>query len=203
MRKLLVILLPFILTSCSLYAQTYVGIKHGISLWLTKTGYGRGSLSFSERQTAAYDKGITSRTTLSPKFVLEESLLYYTYKETGINNAEDVLELKNSIQYDVTYPLLGYMFPILKHTKTYVGLSIAPRIHILRSSEELTDNNQTFYSCLLGFSYTHIIPLSKNIFVQSQYIFEMKPLDNHKIYTGNVPLDNRRISWNTSLIFKL
>ena len=203
MRKLLVILISFILTSCSIHAQTYVGIKHGISLWLTKTGYGRGSISFSDRQTATYDKGITSRITLSPKFALEESLLYYTYEETGINNAEDVLELKNNIQYDVTYPLLGYIFPVLRNTKTYVGISVAPRMHILKNRKELTDSKGIFYSCLLGFSYTHIIPLSKNIFVQSQYVFEMKPLDNHKVYTGNVPLDNRRISWNTSLIFKL
>lgn len=203
MRKLSTILLSLLFIINSLHAQTHIGIKHGLSLWLTKSGYGRGSLSFSERQTATYDKGITTRITLSPKFVLEESLLYYTHSETDISYNEDVVELKNSIQYDITYPLLGYMFPILKHTKTYVGLSIAPRIHMLRSSEELTDNKATFYSCLLGFSYTHIISLSKNIFVQSQYIFEMKPLDNHKIYTGNVPLDNRRISWNTSLIFKL
>jgi len=174
-----------------------------MSLWLTKSGYGRSSLSFSERQTATYDKGITTRITLSPKFVLEESLLYYTYSETDISNAEDVVEIKNSLQYDVTYPLLGYMFPIMKHTKTYVGLSVAPRIHISRNNNETSGNGEVLFSCLLGFSYTHVIPLTKNIFVQSQYIFEMKPLDNHKVYTGNVPLDNRRISWNTSLIFRL
>lgn len=203
MLKLSTILLPLLFIINSLYAQTYIGIKHGMSLWLTKSGYGRSSLSFSERQTATYDKGIATRITLSPKFVLEESLLYYTYSETDISNAEDVVELKNSLQYDVTYPLLGYMFPILKHTKTYVGLSLAPRIHISRNNNETPGNEEVFYSCLLGFSYTHVIPLTSNIFVQSQYIFEMKPLDNHKVYTGNVPLDNRRISWNTSLIFRL
>lgn len=203
MLKRSTILLPLLFIINSLYAQTYIGMKHGMSLWLTKNGYGRSSLSFSERQTATYDKGITTRITLSPKFVLEESLLYYTYSETDISNAEDIVELKNSLQYDVTYPLLGYMFPILKHTKTYVGLSVAPRVHMSRNNNETSGNGEVFYSCLLGFSYTHIIPLTKNIFVQSQYIFEMKPLDNHKVYTGNVPLDNRRISWNTSLIFRL
>lgn len=200
---MLLILFSSLLTSGNLYAQTYVGIKHGISLWLTKSGYGQGSLSFSERQTITYDKGITSRITLTPKFVLEESLHYYKYKGTDMLEAEDVLELKNSIQYDVTYPLLGYMFPILKNTKTYVGLSVAPRIHVSGKNNETQNNRETFYSCLLGFSYTHIIPVSKSIFVQSQYIFEMKPLDNHKVYNNNIPLDNRRISWNTSLIFKL
>ncbi|GEM_PF-5426844 len=203
MLKRSTILLPLLFIINSLYAQTYIGIKHGMSLWLTKSGYGRSSLSFSERQTATYDKGITTRITLSPKFVLEESLLYYTYSETDISNAEDVVEIKNSLQYDVTYPLLGYMFPIMKHTKTYVGLSVAPRIHISRNNNETSGNGEVLFSCLLGFSYTHVIPLTKNIFVQSQYIFEMKPLDNHKVYTGNVPLDNRRISWNTSLIFRL
>ncbi|MBN8670857.1 MAG: hypothetical protein ACK4EY_03470 [Flavipsychrobacter sp.] len=203
MRKLSTILLSLLFIINSLHAQTHIGIKHGLSLWLTKSGYGRGSLSFSERQTATYDKGITTRITLSPKFVLEESLLYYAYSETDISYAEDVVELKNSLQYDVTYPLLGYMFPILKHTKTYVGLSIAPRIHMARNNNEASGGRDAFYSCLFGFSYTHVIPLTKNIFVQSQYIFEMKPFDNHKVYTGNIPLDNRRISWNTSLIFKL
>ncbi len=203
MLKLSTTLLPLLFIINSLYAQNYIGIKHGMSLWLTKSGYGRGSLSFSERQTATYDKGITTRISLSPKFVLEESLLYYTYSETDISNAEDVVEIKNSLQYDVTYPLLGYMFPILKHTKTYVGLSVTPRVHMSRNNNETSGAREAFYSCLLGFSYTHIIPLTKNIFVQSQYIFEMKPLDNHKVYTGNLPLDNRRISWNTSLIFKL
>lgn len=203
MKKLPSILLSLLFIINSLHAQTHIGIKHGISLWLTKSGHGRGSLSFSERQTATYDKGITTRITLSPKFVLEESLLYYAYSETDISYAEDLVELKNSIQYDVTYPLLGYMFPILKHTKTYVGLSIAPRIHVARNNNEASGGRDAFYSCLLGFSYTHVIPLTKNIFVQSQYIFEMKPFDNHKVYTGNIPLDNRRISWNTSLIFRL
>lgn len=203
MLKRSTILLPLLFIINSLYAQTYIGMKHGMSLWLTKSGYGRSSLSFSERQTATYDKGLTTRITLSPKFVLEESLLYYTYSETDISNAEDIVELKNSLQYDVTYPLLGYMFPILKHTKTYVGLSVVPRVHMTRNNNEASGGRDAFYSCLLGFSYTHVIPLTKNIFVQSQYIFEMKPLDNHKVYTGNVPLDNRRISWNTSLIFRL
>src|SRR5690606_36386130 len=107
--------------------------------------------------------------------------------------------------YDVTYPLLGYIFPVLSKMRSYVGFATEPRVlfsktEIKETGEELHDRK---FSLLLAFNYMHMVPLSKRWSLPSVLSFSAVPFDKHSRDKGDFYNPSRRIAWHTGIQYHL
>lgn len=209
------ILLVLLLQAATTQAQQYaIGLRHGASFWMTKNSIGKGSLRTPPGQHFTYDKELYLRIDARSKWDYEAGISHYKFDvDRNIHVAEmvqarqrvQVVDLKLSLQYDVTYPLLGYMFPALSKMKTYVGFATTPRLQFeridIKETGERIDN--TSVSVLFAFSYTHIIPVSKRWSVSSSLSFSAMPFDKHLRDKDDFYDPNRRIAWHGGMLYKL
>lgn len=179
-------------------AQMHIGYKHGTSFWLTKSGYGPRSISPSRAQSITYDKEIVLRTYFGRNITVEHGIQHYTL--TGLNDGsarsqDKIWQVNTNVQLDVSSPLVGYLLPMFSKLKSFSGLSCSPRMHI-------TDKS-VYYTLMLGINYMHQFPITDKISLCSQFSYQMSVYDNKRVYVGETPYNNRRISWQTSVLYKI
>lgn len=182
----------------STVAQIQLGYRQGNSIWVTKSGHGQGSFSDSRLQKITYDREVFFRFPLRKKIFVECGSQYYSFatgKKYEYVGKESILQLNNHIQFDITNPLLGYLYPRLTNIRAFAGLNLSPRIHLTNKSQ--------YHTLMLGLSYTHIFPVTDKICIGSQFSYQAVILDHLKVYVGEAPSLNRRISWQTSIIYRL
>lgn len=197
------------------HAQQMIGFRQGVTLWFQKNGLGQGSLNYAQGQHFTWDKELFFRDAIDKKWHYEATLSTFSFSNTHPEKRREVISEKNtvirtgySLQYDVTYPLFGYLFPFMQRMKSYVGLNTAHLIwinqyDILNVDNELrrkkSDVNVTM---MLGFSYTHVIPLSKRLNVTSVLSFNTNTFSKYGA-TQSVARPNKSVNWLGGLAYTL
>lgn len=223
MRKFVLSVLVLLL-SFSLKAQSSfsLGVRQGIGVWFTKTGFGKGSLQFAEGDHFSWNKEIFVRQPFNKKWAYEVSIAHYQlnsihtdvrdYKKVITERDANFIETGLSFQYDVTYPLAGYMVPALKEMKSYIGFALVPRF----SFEQITTTTEgndaislsstrpaNNFALFVGFSYTQIIPLTQRLSFTAVVSFKMNPFSNYGFKSTDYSNPNRQVSLATGLSYRL
>lgn len=199
-----------------------MGIRQGVGVWFTKTGVGKGSLQFAEGDHFSWNKELFFRQQLDKKWAYEVSLMNYQlhsihtdqsdYKTIKTEKDAQFLESSLSIQYDVTYPLAGYMVPALKDMKSYIGFALAQRFSFEQVNATTFNNDASVhtnaypannFNMFVGFNYTHIIPISKRINITSVFAFKMNPFSQKGFRSIDYSNPNRVLSISSGISYKL
>lgn len=214
MRYFILVILVFQVAGAN--AQQYaIGLRHGASFWMTENQIGKGSLRTPPGQHFTYDKELYLRLDTKSKWDYEAGISHYYFdidRDIHVNDKlqharqrVQVADIKLSLQYDVTYPLLGYIFPAFSKMKTYVGFATTPRLQFetieIKETGERIDRKSV--SVLFAFSYTHIVPVSKRWSVSSSLSFSAVPFDKHLRRKGDFYDPNRRIAWHGGMQYRL
>jgi hypothetical protein len=216
-----ILILSFLLSGTSTAQQLFAGGRQGVGFWLTKNGNGIGSLKYAPDNHFSWNKELFLRRHTT-RWAYELGVTNYNmrydrhHEKDGVRHHSDhrtrFVETNLSVQYDVTYPLVGYMFPALVKMKSFFGFTLTPRLAFekISASEELpsgnrtsTDSRNTSFSLFIGMSYTHVIPISKNWSVTSSFNFRMQPMDKYLRDEGDFYEPNRQISVMTGVLYSL
>lgn len=215
MRPFLSILIPLILLVGSALAQgPLLGVRQGVGLWLNKRGIGQGSLVYADGQHLTWNKEVFYRDVIRQKWSYETSLTYFSFNNVrqgkrfaSRTEKNEVLKTSFSVQYDVTYPLIAYMFPFLRHARSYIGFNAAPIISFDRYRTIALDGTETkengqHVMMMIGFSYTHIIPVSKRLNITSVLSFQTNAFHKYTINPYH-EVPNKSVTWMGGLGYKL
>lgn len=215
MKSFLFILIPlFLCAGLASAQQSILGVRQGIGLWLNKRGIGQGSLIYAEDQHLTWNKEVFYRNVIRQKWSYETSLSYFSFNNVrkgkryaSRTERNEVLKTSFSVQYDVTYPLMAYMFPFLRHARSYIGFNAAPMISFDRYNTVALDGSETkenrqHIMMMVGFSYTHIIPVSKRLNITSVLSFQTNAFYKYTINPDH-ELPNKSISWMGGLGYRL
>ena len=194
--------------------QAMIGLRQGGSLWLTKSGLGQGTLKYADGQHFTWDKELFFRDAILKKWYFETGISNFSFNNTTTTGDQATISVKSnviktnfSLQYDVTYPLLGYIFPRMGGMKSYIGFNVSPMIAFNKYNTTGADSllsvrKDVNVRLMVGFSYTHIIPLSPRVSITSVLSF------NTGFYSKYVPLTanthaNKSISWMSGISYNL
>lgn len=199
-----------------------MGIRQGVGMWFTKDGIGNGSFHTAEGDHFSWNKEIFARQEFSKKWAYEVSVINYHLdsrhdvreetKMISTNRNTQYIETGLSFQYDVTYPLAGYMFPALRGMKSFVGFGVFPRISfedvtittIGNDASRVSDiHSANNFALFLGFNYTHIVPLTQRLSLTSVFSVKMKPFDQNIFSNRDFSKPNRQVSVATGLSYRL
>ena len=212
-KIILIIILLFCFAFFGKAQENMMGVRQGYSLWLSKYGIGQNSLKYADGQHFTWDKEIFYRQKISSKWLVESSLTYYALKnsryekEAPISLRNDIIKSSISLQYDVTYPLLGYMFYFMQGMHSYIGFNVSQNISFNKKEKQQIDgtmstSKSTDVFMMVGFSYTHVIPVSKRLSLTSGLSFNTNSFSKYQpaaIY--NRP--NKSISWMMGMGYNL
>jgi hypothetical protein len=178
---------------------------------MQKAGIGMGSMSLNSGQNIMHDKGISFRYYSGNKWMHELSGNNYSVKneedkaEIKTKYETNAFELAYAIHHDVTYPGIGYMFPWLRKMKTYIGVSITTgiyteKINVTNSAKDIRHQN---YSCLLGFHYSRIFPITPTLSISSQILYITDIFQKYNsLSAASINID-KRLGVNTAILIKL
>lgn len=219
-RKLISVFVAVLLGLTVTAQEAIIGVRQGLGFWLRKEGIGKGSLRYGQDDHFSWNKEVFFRKHLKNKWAGELSLATYQLKyrsqyandqyRSSSAHLTRFFEANIVVQYDVTYPLFSYMFPVLTGMKSFLGFSAIPRVAIDGENQTLehkdgaitTGQRETRgFSFFLGMNYTHIIPLTKKFFLTSELSFSMQPFDAYRRTATERP--NRQISLMTGIGYKL
>lgn len=202
-----------------LRAQSWhIGAQQGISYWLTRKALGVDRLHTLGGQHLTWDKELTLRYQTKKKLGFELGLGTYHFNQqtpgaatdsiAGIDGDTHALSLRMAVVYDVTYPLLQYMFPRMAAMRSYIGFTCTPTL--LWDDAIVTPvADQSYHLCRnrfavwVGFSYTHEIPLAKHLLLVSQFAFQGRPFIKYRSSEDVMPFPNKRASIQSGIRFKL
>ena len=190
-----------------------LGVRQGYSLWLSKYGIGQQSLKYADGQHFTWEKEIFYRQKISTKWLVESDLTYYALKNTRyekempVSLRNDIIKSNVSLQYDVTYPLLGYMFYFMQGMHSYVGFNVSQNISFNKKEKQQVDgttstSKSTDVFMMVGFSYTHVIPVSKRLSLTSCFSFNTNSFSKYQpaaIYSR----PNKSVSWMMGMGYDL
>lgn len=194
--------------------QSMLGIRQGAGLWLHKQGIGQGSLKLTAGQRVTWNKEIFYRNAFEKKWSYEASVSYFSFNYIRMGRRYDRRTEKNeflktnfSVQYNVTYPLLGYMIPFMRDMSSFIGFNMSPMISFDKYQTIELDGSETNksgqnLSMMIGFSYTHIIPVSKKLNITSVLSFATNTFSKYEPATDYIR-PNKSISWMGGLGYKL
>lgn len=190
------------------------GFRHGFSLWLHQQGLGQGMLKYAQGQHYTWDKELFYRDVISDKWHFEASLANFNFKNTFTDRRNtitheqnDILKTKFSLQYDVTYPLLGYMFPFMQGMRSYIGFNTSHLVSFNKYDATMADGTQSHKKdinvmVMLGFSYTHIIPISKKLNITSELGFYSNTF-SVRGHTPGYTRPNKSVTWLGGFAYNL
>jgi hypothetical protein len=217
--KKCLLLLLFAVGTVSAHAQSWqVGVQQGISYWLTRRIVGIDRLQTRPGQHLTWDKELILKYQSTRKLGFELGLGTYHFRQQTPGTIGDsilqvdgdthALSLRMAVVYDVTYPLLGYMFPKMAGMKSYIGFICTPTLlwdnaAVTSRTEEQYQFRRTCFSMWVGFSYTHEFPLTKRLFLISQLAFQGKPFIKYRINEDVMPYANKRVNIQSGLRIKL
>lgn len=214
MRKALTLMLLLLACGCSLQAQEMVGFRQGVSLWMSRYGIGQGTLQLAQGQHFTWDKELFFRGNLEKKWWYEAGIANYRFRNTGsdrnhsmLSEQNDIIETNFSLQYDVTNPLIGYMFKGMEQMKSYIGFNVSPAISFNKYQTEDVDGKRTdrrdrHMSVMIGFSYTHVIPITSRLNIVSRFSFETNSFSKYRSLVG-FSRPNKSIGWQTGIAYSL
>ncbi len=218
MKSFVWILLLLTITSGNVNAQSWqIGAQQGVSYWLTRKVIGVDRLRTLPGQHLTWDKALTLRYQTRKKlgFKIDAGTYHFRQHTPGaadsilaVNGDTYALTLRMGVMYDVTYPLLSYMFPRMAGMKSYIGFTCAPSLLwddaiITNTADESDHLCRNRFGMWVGFSYTHEVPLSKKVLLVSEFAFEGRPFIKYRIDEDVLPVPNKRISVQSGLRFKL
>ncbi len=190
--------------------ETFIGVRQGTSLWLNKSYYSSNAINLYP-QRFTWDKQVFIRRSTKGKWSWEAGIKHYKTKDiiTTANLEEpprqtvtdNNLQADITVQYDVTYPLTGYFLPVLRHMRTYLGLSIIPVMQF--TENKTTGQKDNSFMLMSGLTYTHTIPLGKRFLFSSVLTFRALKGDRQKYNTTDVTVANRNISYHAGIAYKL
>lgn len=198
--------------------QTFAGVREGVGFWLTKNGRGKGSLKYAPGNHFTWNKEFFIRRHGSGKWAYEFDLVHYQHRYKRVDRGDSIgtyenwhsnfLELNFVLQYDVTYPLAAFMFPVLSKMKSYIGFSAAPRagFHKVEPVEAGMPKGWIRSSSLdffIGMHYTHFVPITDRLVLSSCLSFRMKPFDRMGRADGDFYEPNRQISLSSGVCYRL
>ncbi|MBL7766529.1 MAG: hypothetical protein JNJ58_10570 [Chitinophagaceae bacterium] len=169
---------------------------------------------FSGRQSFlknhfSWGKELYIRTPIKNKWHTEIALTSYNYRTdritAGITYDQKVTVVESNIivLYDVSRPLIVY-FPYLSKLTSYMGLVIAPQMHINRGNPSgIDDRPESVISYKTGLQFSTFIPIYKKLGLSSAIKFKTKPFD--KYYTGNYiqARPNAEVTWLTGMYLRI
>lgn len=211
MKKLIyAVAILLLLTSVASAQETFIGVRQGTSLWLNKSYYSSNAINLYP-QRFTWDKQVFIRRNTRGKWSWEAGIKHYKTKDIiTTNNLEEPprqtvvdnhLQADMTVQYDVTYPLTGYFFPVLRDMRTYLGLSIIPVMQFTQN--KATGQKGNSFMLMSGMTYTHTIPIGKRFLFSSVLTFRALKGDRQKYNTTDVTVANRNISYHGGIAYKL
>ena len=211
MKKLIyAVAILLLLTSVASAQETFIGVREGTSLWLNKSYYSSNAINLYP-QRFTWDKQVLLRRNTRGKWSWEAGIKHYKTKDIiTTNNLEEPprqtvvdnhLQADMTVQYDVTYPLTGYFFPVLRDMRTYLGLSIIPVMQFTQNKATREKGNS--FMLMSGLTYTHTIPVGKRLLFSSVLTFRALKGDRQKYNTTDVTVANRNISYHAGIAYKL
>lgn len=222
LRKCLIAVLLLILAGRTKAQEINMGIRQGLGIWFVDRGIGMGSLRYASGDHFSWNKELFFRQRLKSKWAYEISFATYQvdnsitiqreYESIHTEIKGTYVEHGISLQYDMTYPLAGYVFPWLRNMKSYVGFAFIPRIdfkditHTTVNTDMLTTQShkkETNLSFWTGFNYTHMVPLTPRLTLTSTLQFKMKPFDQYFNTKETDAAPNRQVSVMTGLCYRL
>jgi hypothetical protein len=192
--------------------STMAGIRQGASLWLAKSGKGTaGEFSYPSGQRFICDKELFARFQVHPDWFSEVALQHYslgnrTLDATGHeqNSKSNFLQLNLTAQYDVSYPMLGYLVPYFFKMRSYVGVSLSPRIAFVNGTEA---GGATYHSSetsvLAGVSYSHMLPITSRLWCYSTFSYRALVVNRFSSDRSDIGEANRALSCLGGICYSL
>lgn len=201
-------------------AQSWqAGVQQGISYWLTRKAWGTDRLRTVEGSHLTWDKEIALKYQSKKKLGFELGLGYYHFRQQTPGATEDTilsingdsygLSLRMAVLYDVTYPLLGFVFPQMASMKSYIAFTCTPSLLWDDAAVALPDENESYQLCRtrfsvwVGFSYLHEVPLGKRLMLVNQFSFSGRPFVKYREEDYVLPIPNKRVAVQSGLRLKL
>lgn len=190
--------------------EVLIGLRQGTSLWMNKSYYASNAMNLYP-QKFTWDKQVFVQVNTKTKWSFETAVKHYRTREWLVSDKpeepkyqhviSDNLQLSLTVQYDVTYPLIGYFSPFLSGMKTYVGFSLIPVMQLTQNKATGAKNSKVLI--MSGFNYMHTLPITKKLLLSSVLTFRALKADKQKFNSTDITAANRSISYNIGLAYKL
>lgn len=204
-------------------AQTNsIAFRQGVGFWFIRNGIGKGTVHYPAGQHFTWNKELVYQHTSSGRWAVEAGIKHYTIGSEAKwrdgqtdytrNSYATYIQIPISVQYDVTYPLLGMFFPQFAGARSYIGFLGAPGM----SFEKVDKNRKEDYgatsryswkendiSFMVGFTYRHHVPITKRLSLSSMLTFQMNPFQAHFRKTEGDIAPNRNITFQTGIAYLL
>ena len=188
------------------------GIRQGASLWLAKSSKGTDAdFRYPIGQHFTWNKEAFVRFAVTKAWWGEVGLQHYSFSSKALDSATmiqsvktDYLQLNLNAQYDVSYPVLGYLVPYFFKMRSYLGLSFSPRLAFAKSTTLSGAVSQTTTpSVLAGVSYSHLLPISDRFWAYSSFSYRALVVSRQVGEGRDITYPNRAISWMGGVCYTL